>query len=288
MRKEVVFAIIAGISIGLVIAFGAWKLAQSFKRPPVITETNKTPPPAINAAISLNEIENYDIINKLPFTISGLSRPQSEIVLITENDDYYTKSDNQGEFSLEIDLPAGLSEIKINDQKIKLVYSTEFETDETNNLKRTAFAGSVTDISSGTIQIKADAGEIKQMSYDNETVFVNTLKKNVEVKATDLAIGDYIVAMGQVNGNKVLSSKRVLITGPVLENNYQIISGIIESISKSKIVLTRPSAEVFEITMPKSWNGPDLTDLSVGQRIITVGLMKDQTHSLRTIFTTTE
>lgn len=286
MRKEVIFAIVAGISIGLVIAFGAWKVAQSFKRPPVVTDTKKSPPPAINAAITLDDILNYDIIQSLPLTIKGLSKPQSEIVLITQEDDYYIKSDNQGEFSLNIDLPAALSEIKINDQKIKLIYSTEFEAEETGNLKKTAYVGTITDISSGTIQIKADAGEIKQMSYNDETVFVNSLKKNTEVKSADLAIGDYIVAMGLVNGNKVLSSKRILITGPILENNYQVISGNIESVSKSKIILTRPNAETFEITMPKTWNGPDLSDLSAGQRIITVGLMKDETYSLRTIFTT--
>lgn len=275
MRKELIFAIFAGVSIGLLIAFGAWKVGQSFKKSTITLDSKKTPPPAINTQLTLNDLINYDIVTKNPLTISGLSGPDSEIVISTLENDYYTKADNRGQFEAEIELPAGLSEININEQKLKLVYSTEFKAEENSNLKKTAYTGTVTDISSNTIQVKSDNGEIKQMSYNDQTVFVNALKKNVSVKSEDLAIGDFIVAMGLANGNKVLDSKRILITGPIVENKYEAKSITIEKLSKTKI---------NDITMPKTWNGPELSDLSEGQRIITVGLTNDETYSLRTIF----
>lgn len=286
MRKEVFFAILAGVSIGLLIAFGAWRVAQSFKRDPIVNDSKKLPP-AINAGLTLNNLLTYDVITNLPLKVSGISMADSEVVLSTTEKDYYTKANSYGEFEIEIELPKGLSEININEQKLRLVYSTEFELEENSNQKAIAYTGTVTDILSNAIQVKSDNGEIKQISYNDDTVFVNTNKKNVLVKPEDLAIGDYIVALGLANG-KVLGSKRILISNPISENEYQIISGNIQSIIKNKITLTRPNGETFEMTMPKTWNGPELTDLSEGQRIITVGIIKNETYSLRTLFTPVE
>jgi len=131
-------------------------------------------------------------------------------------------------------LPAALSETKVigfnnqgqsSETKVKLVYSTEFakSVEENTDLtkKPTAYVGTITDISSGTIQIKDENGDIKQISLLKDTKFINTLKKNIEVKSTDLAIGDYIIAMGFVNGNKVLKTQRLLITSPIEENKFE-------------------------------------------------------------------
>ncbi|WKZ25692.1 MAG: hypothetical protein QY322_00030 [bacterium] len=286
MRKEVFFAILAGVSIGLLIAFGAWRVAQSFKRDPIVKDSKKLPPP-INAGLTLNNLLTYDVITELPLLVSGISMPDSEIVLSTTEKDYYTRANNFGEFEVEIELPSGLSEININEQKLRLVYSTEIKLEDDSSQKAIAYTGTVTDLSANAVQVKSDNGEIKQLSYSEDTVFVNTNKKNALVKSEDLAIGDYIIALGLENG-KVLASKRVLISSPISENEYQIISGNIQSIVKNKITLTRPNGETFEITMPKTWNGPELKDLSEGQRIITVGITKDETYSLRTLFTPVE
>lgn len=328
MRKEVFFAIFAGISIGLMIAFGAWKLTQAFKRNTTVNEVRRNLPPQNKISLSISNLTDFDIVTDSPFVIAGITAPKSTVVISTLEDDYYEVSNEDGSFEIEVELPAGLSEINVNEttsqsgQKVKVVYSSEFskylpennqEDDQTQStesaetkdsldlirekikdevagksLKKTAYVGTITDISSGTIQIKSVQGDIKQMSLSEDTSYINTLKKNAEVKATDLAIGDYIVSMGFVNGNKVLNAKRILISEPMVENKFKTIIGTVSSISKTKLTINQDNGETTEITLPKKWVGPNISELEEGQRIITVGEMKDETYSLRTIFTPEE
>ncbi len=311
MRKEVFLAIVAGISIGLVIAFGAWKVSQLIKRPSISQNDKKNIPPQNQIDLSISNLYDYDIITESPFKLSGISKPDTKIVASTIESDFLGTTDDNGSFELEVDLPAGLSEIVINGKKFYAVYSSEFknylntdtEPDESvasdsadtvreklkekvsiKSLKTTSYVGTITDISSGTIQIKSVQGDIKQMSLTDDTSFINTLKKNIEVKATDLAIGDFIVAIGFVNGNKVLDSKRILISEPAIKNNYETIFGVISSISKTKLTINRDNGDTIEITLPKKWVGPNVSELEEGQKIITVGEMKEDIYTLRTIF----
>jgi hypothetical protein len=101
------------------------------------------------------------------------------------------------------------------------------------------------------------------------------LKKNAEVKSIDIAIGDYIVAMGFVNGNKVLLAKRILIASPLIENNIKVEKIEIVKLSKSYI---------NEIKLPKKWKGPNIKELEVGQEIYIVGTKNEDKFDLRSIF----
>ncbi|MEK7536721.1 MAG: hypothetical protein AAB559_03025 [Patescibacteria group bacterium] len=287
MRKEVIFAIIAGISIGLIVAFGAWRVTRAIKKNAEIVDIKKDTPPKNQVSLAISNLYDYDVITSSKVKIAGLAKRDSDLIISTSDEDFFGISDADGAFEIEISLPAGISEVNINDpvnkivEKIILVYSTEFEkyikTDE--KLKTTSYVGTVTDISSGTIQIKTVKGDIEQMSIVEETSYVNTLKKNTEVKSTDIAIGDYIVAMGFVNGNKVLDAKRILITSPLEENKYSAKEITIETLSKTKI---------NDITLPKKWVGPNVSELEVGQTIIVVGTSENEKYSLRSIFTTVE
>lgn len=317
MRKEVLLAIVAGISIGLVIAFGAWKVSQFIRKPSISQTDNKNLPPQNQINLSISNLYDYDVLTDSPYIISGISKSNARIVVSTVESDFFTQADDDGAFEAEVDLPAGLSEIIINGTKLSVVYSSEFkkylevepESEEisatesaetkspadsirekikeelsTKSLKTTAYVGTITDISSGTIQIKSVQGDIKQMSLGEDTSYINTLKKNSEIKATDLAIGDYIVAMGFVNGNKVLDTKRILISEPAIKNNFETVFGVISSISKTKLTIDRDNGETIEITLPKKWVGPNVSELEEGQSIITVGEMKEEKFELRTIF----
>lgn len=322
MRKEVFFAIVAGISIGLLIAFGAWKVTQVIKKNRPSSVEKKNIPPQNRIDLSISNLVDYDIIVDSPFKLLGIARPNSDIIISTSEADFYKKSSEDGSFDIDVELPAGLSQILVGGKKLVAVYSSEFKKyldeetpkepektasdeaetkdsieiirekikDEVSSytLRRTAYTGTITDISSGTIQIKSVQGEIKQMSLNDDTTYINTLKNNVEIKSTDLAIGDYIVAMGFVNGNKVLDTKRILIGNPVTENKYQPIFGTISSISKTKLKINKENDEVVDITLPKKWVGPNISELEEGQKIITVGEFKDETYTLRTIFTPIE
>lgn len=271
MRKEVIFAIIAGISIGLIVAVGTWKVARVVKKNTPAAQLKVTPSPKKNVGLTIDGPLDYDVVTKNP-VIKGLTAPETDIIISTYEKDFYTKSSSQGEFQKEIELPAGLSEILINNQKLILVHSTEVEENSTS------YVGTITDISENTIQIKNISGEIKQISVNNETSFINSLKKNVNVKAIDLAIGDYIVAMGKINGNKVLKTQRILITSPLVENKIEVQKIKIEKLSKTKI---------NDIDLPKKWVGPNTKDLEISQEIIITGTKTDSKFDLRSIFVAT-
>lgn len=268
MRKEVVLAILAGISIGLIAAFGTWRVTKMVKVTPPPAVKKETPAPKNVDSITIDGLKNYDVVTENP-TIKGLYSPNTDIIISTAEKDYYTKSNAEGEFEIQIELPSGISEVKINNQKIILVYSTEVETG------RTAYVGTITDIASGNLQIKGSNGNILQVSISSTTKLINTLKKNIEVKETDLAIGDYIVAMGIAGANKVMATDRILIASPLVENKVETKKITIEKITKTAI---------NDIVLPKKWTGPNLKELEVGQEIYVIGNTIDKTYTLRSIF----
>lgn len=263
MRKELVFAIIAGISIGLVVAFGTWKVSKIIKKNAPIVINKETPSPKNNVSISIDILKDFDVVNKNP-VIKGLTSANTDIIISTDEKDYYTKSNPDGEFEQEIELPSGMSEVKINDIKLTLVYSTEIADGATS------YVGTITDISSGAIQIKSDKGGILQIATTSDTSYANK---------TDLAIGDYIVAMGFPAVNKVLDAKRILTTSPIVENKIEVTKITIEKLSKTKI---------NDITLPKKWFGPNVKDLEIGQEIYVVGTKENGVFSLRSILTPVE
>lgn len=267
MRKEVLYAILAGISIGLIAAFGTWRVSKLVKVTPSPVSKKEVPTPKSNINLVVENFNNFDVFNINP-VVKGLTSPNTDIIISTSEKDYYTKTNSEGKFEIEIELPAGLSEILINDKKFIVVFSTEVKN------STTSYVGTITDISSGTIQVKSDKGGILQIAVDENTTYVNGLKKNIAVKQTDLAIGDYIVAMGVINGNKVLKTERILITSPLSETNIEVEKIEIEKLSKTKI---------NDITLPKKWSGPNVKELEVGQEIYVIGTINDKTYTLRTI-----
>lgn len=147
MRKEVIFAIFAGIVFGLVIAFGVWRTNSALKSKeanstqaeassPQGQTTDKTPKEQLT--LSLAKPQDYDVITQNPVEISGVTKPNSWVVISGEDDDYLTKSDSTGAFSENVTLSAGTNLVKVFaiddagksvNQEINLVYSSEFAKD---------------------------------------------------------------------------------------------------------------------------------------------------------------
>lgn len=290
MRKELLYAIIAGISIGLIVAFGTWKISKVLKKDTPIVTRRETPTPKNIQSVSIDKYNNFDVVPQT-ITLSGLTGKNSNVIIITADSDYYAKSDNDGSFEKEIKLPSGLSEIKVlsfdvnnnnSEAKIKLVSDADAVE------KSTSYIGTITDISSGNIQIKGSSGSILQVTAGEDTKFINSLKKNAEVKETDLAIGDYIVAMGTLNSKKVLNSTKVVVGSPLVDTKIEIIAGKIDSISKTKLSILKNNNEIEELTLPKKWNGPDIKELEEGMNIYIVGNNDGKSYTLRTIITPVE
>ena len=72
MRKEVIFAVIAGISIGLIVAVGTWKVARVVKKNTPMAQIKETPAPKKNLGLTIDTLKNYDVVTDNP-VIKGLT-----------------------------------------------------------------------------------------------------------------------------------------------------------------------------------------------------------------------
>lgn len=292
MRKEVVWAIVAGILFGLVIAFGVVRVNSTLKPKGESTTPSPTPESAVSEfKITLNKPEPEDVITQDSVAVSGITKPNALIAISGEKGDYILKSDEKGLFEEEINLISGVNQIRITAfdpagaqsiEKVLVVFSSAFEEKGGDRLEKAAnkpkaYLGTVTDITDSTIQIRTTSSEIRQISVANDTTAVKTDPTSKVIKLTDIAIGDFIVAMGYRNGNQVLSAQRILITPPVVEPKISVSMGKGANITPTK------TTQVFlfkdgEVTKSKAANVEDES------QIISVAIEVSGKSGVRSIF----
>lgn len=292
MRKEVFWAIFAGILFGLIIAFGVVRVNSTLKPKGEKVEVSVTPKGINNEfKIVLAKPENEDVVTKEPIEISGITKPLSWVIISAEKNDYLILSNEQGAFQENIELTSGVNQIKITAidssklkslEKVIVVYSSAFEEKGGDRLEKAtnkpkAYLGTVTDITGSTVQIKSMSDEIKQISVEEEVVVVKTTPTNKVVKLGDIAIGDFIAAMGYRNGNQVLNAQRILITPAVSEPKIDVVMGQGSNVipTKTTQVLSFKDGKVVKV------KASALEDES---QIIYVTTEVDSKSSLRSIF----
>lgn len=106
-----------------------------------------------------------------------------------------------------------------------------------------AYLGTVTDMVESNIQIKSLKEEILQVSVDEEkATFIKVAKTKSEVKFSDIAIGDFIIAMGYKNSDDVLEATRILLTEAPEPTERKIVLGGVDSTKKGQLTLTNQSS----------------------------------------------
>ena len=253
MRKELVWAGIIGISFGLIIGFGVYRVRSKISPKEVIAPT---PIPQANLGqlkVALNKPEDFSVTTESVIEVSGITKGSSWVIASSEAGDYIAKAENDGSFSINVELEAGVNILQVtsvnnqsesSSQKVLVVYSPSFQTTapssspesseassesditkavalkvaQAGNLPK-AYIGTVTDIADSTIQIKSTDSQIQQIETGKNDVNVVDSKGTTTktVKLTDIAIGDFIVAMGYVDGDEVLDVQRILITDTMTE-----------------------------------------------------------------------
>lgn len=142
MRREVLFAIIIGIGLGAVVAFGIWR--ANLILAPKVKEVMQSPKTSANPSnitivnssnLIITQPEDSSVVSTDKVVIKGSATPNSTIVITSDGDEQITVADKDGTFEKEIGLSAGINNVIVttldskNDQssqKITLVYSTEF------------------------------------------------------------------------------------------------------------------------------------------------------------------
>lgn len=281
MRKELIFAIAAGAILGLIIAFGIWRVNSTMNK----TQKNVaqvTPTPQNGFGITLANIEENDVITASPLTIQGVTEPLVLVAISAETKDYLVRSDTNGQFSQSVELSAGTNEIIFTafeesgnsaQTTLNLIYSSEFakaiatpeatlkatatpsgepESSEASAIRQNvqdkvnaalnkpkAYLGTVTDISAETLQLKNAKGEIQQVSSDPTTIIIKTNPSAKTVKFADIAIGDFVLAMGFKNGNDVLLGKRILITSVPVASGRKVYYANITKVTSKDITVSQ-------------------------------------------------
>lgn len=140
MRKEVLVAIISGIVLGLLVAFGIWRanltLSSKTPKPQNLNSTQEQSQEIAKSSLVVTQPENLSVVSQEKVLVKGTAEPKS-VVLILANDSQQTLEAKQdGNFETEIELSGGPNEILVKsfndqgveaEQKITVVYSTEFE-----------------------------------------------------------------------------------------------------------------------------------------------------------------
>lgn len=140
MRKEIIFAIIAGALFGLVIAIGIWR-ARSAINPQdttngVVENKSNNSTEQVDYGLTVASPSSNDVIDSTPTQISGITGPNLWVMISSETYDYMVQADNEGEFRQEVELEPGVNEIIVssysfggenpNKQKLVVVYSSQF------------------------------------------------------------------------------------------------------------------------------------------------------------------
>lgn len=140
MRKEVLFAVIAGALFGLLVAFGIWRANNALTpkegpeggNPNTQLASSPSPEPQ---GITIAQPENEAIFQEDTVTITGVTKPNSYLTVSGELADTAIEVGDNGAFEVKVELEAGLNEIKLYDfdnnggkstTNLNIVYSTEF------------------------------------------------------------------------------------------------------------------------------------------------------------------
>jgi hypothetical protein len=275
MRKEVTFAIIFGIITGLTVAFGLLRVNGVMKqnsngnpdKAPVSSEAqNTTDIPASQNSITLLKPIDRQVSGSSSISIAGVSRGESFIIATGGTYDLVSQSRKDGTFDFEYELEPSYNSVNIfsvsadnqrSNTRLELVYSSEAAQKETvgdvsekvenklENVQNTSefYQGTITDITDGGIQIKTTEGEIKQVSFSTgNTSFAKIGKTTVKIAVADIALGDYIIALGYKEDNGLLNAFRILVTQPGSPEDVKIFFGTVLNKNKTEMVISEKNS----------------------------------------------
>ena len=110
--------------------------------------------------------------------------------------------------------------------------ASQFQKEITQKLQNRAYAGSIQSKSATSLTMATDSGP-KIITLNQDTIYSS---KNGKFSPKTLAEQDYIIALGDIDDNGVLTAKKVIKSLPL--DKRQIISGTIYSINPTQITIT--------------------------------------------------
>jgi hypothetical protein len=269
MQKEVIIAIIFGSLLGVLVAFGVWRANTALRQNKLEATNNQQqntnnnevkqePENDSDISLTIQRPENGYAFGEDSATLSGLVNGEALVAISSEkNDTILIPSDK--EFEYDVSLLGGINDIfiyafdenNIADNNLALVYSSKLDIGDVNNdniddliEKRKELAsnpfvfylGTITDITENSMQIQTSDG-IKQVSLSQATSYANVTDGSREVEFADLAIGDYIIAIGRVDKDDILECERVLVSEKYQQSSRKAVIGTVSDITSKEITI---------------------------------------------------
>jgi len=128
MKKEIIIAILIGLSLGLFITYGVYQ-AKTGISPKSNKDQNtlsiNTTEEEFAGELVLNSPTNETIQKESSISVSGTTLPDSFVVVFIGNEENITSSDSSGNFSIQLELKDGANVITVvvldeNGRSIKL------------------------------------------------------------------------------------------------------------------------------------------------------------------------
>jgi hypothetical protein len=302
MRKETTFAVIFGVTLGLILAFGIFRANKAIKQNSessaegsFVNTKETASETSSNSILTLLKPDNMQVFGNDIIQITGTTKAGSYVIATGGTGDYFTKSASDGSFNFEYEIDPSINYLDINsvaadnsrsNVKLEVVYSSEASKSDSSessesedvedkieekleNVQKKAefFKGTVTDITDMSIQMKTTNGEIKQISYSSSlTTFAKVGKTTTKIAASDVAIGDYIMALGYTKDNSVLDAFRIIVTQPETAEEVKVFYGTVSVKNKADMEIAQQNSGNIVIAIDnnsKTYKGDSATSEKV-------------------------
>ncbi len=114
MKKEIVIAILIGLSLGLFITYGIYQARTGISQPRNTRDKTVSEDQQFAGELVLNTPIDEAVQNDTSLTVSGTTIPNSFVVVFVNNEEVITSSDDSGNFSVEVELEEGANIISVH------------------------------------------------------------------------------------------------------------------------------------------------------------------------------
>jgi hypothetical protein len=165
MKKEILIAILLGLSLGLFITYGLYRSRNATNTEQSKTiENNLTSSPEIEAlsTLVLHSPEDESIVSEASITVAGDTEPNNFVVVLINQTETITTADQSGAFSVSGTLEAGSNVIAVysldedgnaTTEERVVVYTTKSLTDDADDESTATSSGATSSTTNKTNKI---------------------------------------------------------------------------------------------------------------------------------------
>lgn len=271
MQKDLTLAIVSGLMLGLLVAFGIWNSQKVIvpnntlnnNQAVLSTEEETFQSNTTSGELSIETPNSHAVLTSSNLSIQGKT-PDSSYIVITNNDDLYVTESSSSQFTESIALSPGVNTIFVSSVKedgstnnvmFPVFYSGDYAKQVVPGVESLGNFGAVTDKLESSFQIKDSTGQLLIVGVSDKTTYARTTGTNRGATYDDIGIGDTIVVIYQKTETKQdeIKAERILLIPSPDETIRATQFGTLQNIGIRNGVLKVGDTEYPLVS------GPDLT-----------------------------